>query len=71
MLWKVKDNLYRIGNKVGKVLEIDFISEPTPHWRKFVLTRVEIEISKPLNPGFRHLESGLGWKMISVTEIST
>uniref|UniRef100_A0A2N9EUR7 Uncharacterized protein n=1 Tax=Fagus sylvatica TaxID=28930 RepID=A0A2N9EUR7_FAGSY len=36
---------------LGKVLEIDFISEPFPQWRKFVCARVEIDITKQLKPG--------------------
>ena len=51
LLWQVEDNLKRIGKQVGKVLKIDFISEPFPQWRKFVCARVEIDITKPLKPG--------------------
>jgi hypothetical protein len=52
MLWQMEDNLKHIGRQIGSVLEIDFISEPVPHWRKFIRIRVEIDISKPLKSSF-------------------
>jgi hypothetical protein len=51
LLWRMKDNIVRIGQKIGYVHEVDFISDHNPHWRKFVRARVEINISKPLKPG--------------------
>jgi hypothetical protein len=51
-LWQNKSCLLRIGNKIGKVLEVDFIGEFQPRWSKYVRIRVEIEVSKPLWSGF-------------------
>ena len=50
-LWQNKSNLLRIGNKVGKVLEVDFSGEAHSRWYRFVRIRVEVDISVPLKPG--------------------
>ncbi len=51
MLWKTKDNIDKIGQKIGYVLDIDLISEPFIQWRKFVRVRVELDTTKPLKKG--------------------
>ena len=51
MLWQTKDNIDKIGQKIGYVLDIDLISEPFIQWRKFVRVRVELGTTKPVKAG--------------------
>ena len=50
-LWLNKSNLMRIGNKIGKVLDIDLVGDFQPRWQRFVRIRIEINIAFPLKPG--------------------
>ena len=59
MLWQGKENLHRIGQQAGLVLETDLVAEPQPHWRKFVQVRIDIDITKPLKPGVYLPRAGL------------
>lgn len=53
VLWQNKENLRKIGEKVGKVEEVDLIGDDNNHgWMRFVRARVKIELSKPLRAGF-------------------
>ena len=51
-LWQNKPSLLRIGNKFGKVVEVDLSGESQPRWSHFVCIRVKVEVSKLLWPGF-------------------
>ena len=47
MLWRMEENLRRIGSKVDSVLEVDLIGDSMGAWRKFLKVRVEVDISNP------------------------
>ncbi|KAK9987235.1 hypothetical protein SO802_032186 [Lithocarpus litseifolius] len=50
-LWKSLDNLRKIGEKAGKVLEVDLAGEGDGTWRRFIRVQVEVDLLKPLMPG--------------------
>jgi hypothetical protein len=50
-LWHDKANLLRIGNRIGKVLDVDLVGDAPPIWHRFTRLRIEIDISAPLISG--------------------
>jgi hypothetical protein len=50
-LWHDKANLLRIGNRIGKVLDVDLVGDAPPTWHRFTRLRIEIDISAPLISG--------------------
>uniref|UniRef100_A0A2N9GET6 CCHC-type domain-containing protein n=1 Tax=Fagus sylvatica TaxID=28930 RepID=A0A2N9GET6_FAGSY len=44
-------NVKKIGQKVGRVIEVDMASKVSMIWQKYVRVRVEIEVDKPLIAG--------------------
>jgi hypothetical protein len=50
-LWHDKANLLRIGNRIGKVLDVDLVGDAPPTWHRFTRLRIEIDIPAPLISG--------------------
>jgi hypothetical protein len=50
--WQNKENLERIGGKAGRVKEVDSVGENICQGRRFIRIRVDVNITKPLLPGF-------------------
>ena len=72
MLWRTKENLRKIGAKVGSVLEVDLIGDANGLWKKFLRARVEVDLSNPLilgiflpRPNKNDLWIGLKYEKIS------
>lgn len=50
-LWNSEQNLRKIGMRLGEVVEVDLVGEPSGAWKKFFRIRVDIPVGKPLLPG--------------------
>ncbi len=58
-----KENLLRIGNFMGRAIDVDLSGDGPGLWKKYVKVRVEIDISCPLCPGFPLDRGRLGHEM--------
>nr|POE99712.1 hypothetical protein CFP56_36054 [Quercus suber] len=71
-LWKIEENLRKIGCKVGLVSEVDLVDDPGGAWRRFIRVRVDVDTSKPLllgvflsSPNKKNLWIGLKYEKIA------
>jgi hypothetical protein len=64
--WMTEENLKCIGKTVGNVIEVDFDEGSKGRYRRFIRLRIEIDISRPLNPGFFLPRPGLNDLWISL-----
>ncbi|KAF3945993.1 hypothetical protein CMV_027689 [Castanea mollissima] len=51
VLWRSPSNLRKIGEKAGKVIEIELAGENGGAWKRFTRIQVEVELLQPLMPG--------------------
>ena len=58
-LWYVKVNIMKIGNKVGRVIDEDFLGDPPLPWQHFTRIRTEVDFAAPLLPGLFLPRNGL------------
>ena len=73
-MWNTKDNLRKIGSKLGEVIEIDLASDPNRAWKKFVRIHVDIPLGKPLIPGLflphpNNIDSWIGLKYEKIVDV--
>lgn len=64
--WMTEENLKCIGKTVGNVIEVDFDEGSKGRYCRFIRLRIEIDISRPLNPGFFLPRPGLNDLWISL-----
>ena len=50
-LWRSPTNLRRLGEKAGKVVEVDYAGEGDGSQRRFIRIQVEVDLFQPLMPG--------------------
>ncbi|GMY31888.1 hypothetical protein FCV25MIE_27130 [Fagus crenata] len=50
--WQDKNNLKKVGSRVGMVEEVDSNGDSRPGWQRFARVRVDINVDAPLKPGF-------------------
>lgn len=48
----LRENLLYFGNRIGKVLSLEMPGEGKFNFRKFGRLRIEVDVDKPLTPGF-------------------
>ena len=58
-LWYDKDNIMKIGNKVRRVIDEDFLGDPPLPWQHFTRIRMEVDFAVPLLPGLYLPRNGL------------
>ena len=73
-MWNTKDNLRKIGSRLGEVIEIDLASDPNGAWKKFVRIHVDIPLGKPLIPGLflphpNNIDSWIGLKYEKIVDV--
>jgi hypothetical protein len=50
--WQDKDNLKKVGSRVGVVEEVEPDGDSRPGWQRFARVRVDINVDAPLKSGF-------------------
>ncbi|KAK2985865.1 hypothetical protein RJ640_009935 [Escallonia rubra] len=51
-----RQNAERIGAKIGRVMEVDFIADGNVAWLRFLRIQVQIDINNPLHTGFYRIK---------------
>ena len=65
-LWRSPANIRRLGEKAGKVVEVDFAGEGDGSWRRFIRIQVEVDLLQPLMPGIFLPRNNLPYLWISL-----
>lgn len=50
-LWRMEENIKKIGSKAGPVIDVNLIGDPGGAWKKFIRVRAEVNIANSLFPG--------------------